>query len=66
MVFPRGTTVAIVGENGAGKTTLTQLLFRLLEPERIGAKLSSTFQIEPEQSTSAIIIHHPGAKYFVA
>ncbi len=41
-------------------------LFRLLKPEDIGVRLTSTFQIEPEQSTSALIIHHPGAKYFVA
>jgi 5-methyltetrahydrofolate--homocysteine methyltransferase len=43
-----------------------QQLFRLLKPEQIGAHLSSTYQIEPEQSTSALIVHHPGAKYFVA
>jgi 5-methyltetrahydrofolate--homocysteine methyltransferase len=26
--------------------------------------LSDEFQLEPEQSTSALIVHHPGAKYF--
>lgn len=41
-------------------------LFRLLQPEQIGVRLSSTLQMEPEQSTSAIVIHHPGAKYFSA
>ena len=41
-----------------------QKLFRLLEPERIGCTLSENDQIEPEQSTSAIIVHHPEAKYF--
>ena len=41
-------------------------LFALLKPEEtIGVRLTSTFLIEPEQSTSAIIVHHPGAKYFV-
>ena len=39
-------------------------LFTLLEPGRIGVKLSDEFQIEPEQSTSAIIAHHPQARYF--
>jgi len=39
-------------------------LFELLEPERIGVELSEEFQLEPEQSTSAIIVHHPEAKYF--
>ncbi|MFI8436342.1 methionine synthase [Streptomyces sp. NPDC079020] len=38
----------------------------LLEPERIGVKLSEEFQLHPEQSTDAIIIHHPEAKYFNA
>jgi 5-methyltetrahydrofolate--homocysteine methyltransferase len=39
-------------------------LFRLLEPERIGCVLTENWQIDPEQSTSAIIVHHPDAKYF--
>ena len=39
-------------------------LFELLCPERIGVALSEEFQLEPEQSTSAIIVHHPEAKYF--
>ena len=39
-------------------------IWQLLEPERIGATLSEEFQIEPEQSTSAIIVHHPEAHYF--
>ena len=39
-------------------------IWELLRPERIGATLSEEFQIEPEQSTSAIIIHHPDAHYF--
>jgi len=41
-------------------------LCELLEPERIGVELSEEFQLHPEQSTSAIIIHHPEAKYFNA
>ncbi len=39
-------------------------LFRLLKPERIGCVLTENWQIVPEQSTSAIVVHHPGAKYF--
>jgi 5-methyltetrahydrofolate--homocysteine methyltransferase len=39
-------------------------LFKLLEPERIGCTLTENWQIDPEQSTSAIIVHHPEAKYF--
>ena len=38
----------------------------LLEAERIGVEVSDGFQLHPEQSTLAIICHHPQAKYFVA
>jgi 5-methyltetrahydrofolate--homocysteine methyltransferase len=41
-------------------------IFELLRPEEnIGVRLTSGFQLEPEQSTSAIVVHHPAAKYFV-
>jgi len=41
-------------------------LFALLHPEQaIGVHLTSGYQLEPEQSTSAVVVHHPGAKYFV-
>jgi 5-methyltetrahydrofolate--homocysteine methyltransferase len=39
-------------------------LFRLLKPQRIGCELTDNWQIDPEQSTSAIVVHHPEAKYF--
>jgi 5-methyltetrahydrofolate--homocysteine methyltransferase len=39
-------------------------LFELLQPERIDVELSEEFQLHPEQSTSAIIVHHAEAKYF--
>lgn len=39
-------------------------LWPLLEPGRIGITLSEEFQLDPEQSTSAIITHHPEARYF--
>ena len=38
----------------------------LLEADRIGVEVSEGFQLHPEQSTTAIICHHPQAKYFVA
>ena len=41
-----------------------EILFRLLKPERIGCELTENWQIDPEQSTSAIVVHHPDAKYF--
>jgi len=37
---------------------------RLLEPSRIGVELSEEMQLHPEQSTDAIVVHHPEAKYF--
>ena len=39
-------------------------LFALIHPGRIDVELSEEYQLEPEQSTSAIIVHHPEAKYF--
>src|SRR5215831_13632099 len=41
-------------------------LVRLLRPERIGVSLSEEFQLAPEQSTDALIAHHPEARYFSA
>jgi 5-methyltetrahydrofolate--homocysteine methyltransferase len=39
-------------------------LLKLLGAERIGVSLSDEWQLHPEQSTSAIVLHHPRAKYF--
>ena len=39
-------------------------LFELLKPQAIGVELSEEYQLVPEQSTSAIIVVHPEAKYF--
>lgn len=39
-------------------------IFELLDPASIGVELTDEFQLDPEQSTSAIIVHHPEAKYF--
>jgi len=41
----------------------TQIL-RLLEAERVGVSLSDEFQLHPEQSTSAVVVLNPRAKYF--
>ena len=41
-------------------------LFELLEAQRIGLELSEEFQLVPEQSTDAFVVHHPEAKYFNA
>jgi 5-methyltetrahydrofolate--homocysteine methyltransferase len=39
-------------------------LFELLKPERIGVTMTDEFMLNPEQSTDAIIVHHPEARYF--
>ncbi|GAA2788328.1 methionine synthase [Streptomyces showdoensis] len=38
----------------------------LLRPERIGVELSEEYQLHPEQSTDAFVVHHPEASYFNA
>jgi 5-methyltetrahydrofolate--homocysteine methyltransferase len=44
-----------------------ELLFRILPVrETIGVGLTSAWQLDPEQSTAAIVVHHPAAKYFTA
>ena len=42
-----------------------QLVWKLLQPEKSGMTLTESGQIIPEQSTAAIVVHHPQAKYFV-
>jgi 5-methyltetrahydrofolate--homocysteine methyltransferase len=42
------------------------VIMDLLDPGRIGVELSEEFQLHPEQSTSAIIVHHPEATYYSA
>ncbi len=43
---------------------LNRPLFNLLKPEEFGIELSETFQIHPEQSTSALVVYHPNASYY--
>ena len=40
------------------------LMMQLLKPEVIGVTLSEELQLHPEQSTDAMVLHHPEAKYF--
>jgi 5-methyltetrahydrofolate--homocysteine methyltransferase len=41
-------------------------LFQLIDPGLIDVELTDEFMLHPEQSTSAIVVHHPEAKYFNA
>ncbi|MGD0834611.1 MAG: methionine synthase [Candidatus Dormibacteria bacterium] len=41
-----------------------QVFFRLVPADRIGVTLTEGFQLVPEQSTAAIVLHHPQARYF--
>ena len=41
------------------------LVWKLLEPKKSGMTLTEAGQIVPEQSTAALVVHHPEAKYFV-
>ncbi len=40
-------------------------LFKILPAEKIGIELTEEFHLVPEQSTTAIVVHHPEAKYFI-
>ncbi|MCV0366276.1 MAG: dihydropteroate synthase [Nitrosopumilus sp.] len=42
-----------------------RLVWKLLDPEKSGMTLTESGQIIPEQSTAAIVVHHPNAQYFV-
>jgi 5-methyltetrahydrofolate--homocysteine methyltransferase len=39
-------------------------IVQLLDPAGIGVRLTDNFMLDPEQSTDAIVVHHPQAKYF--
>jgi 5-methyltetrahydrofolate--homocysteine methyltransferase len=41
------------------------LVWKILEPEKSGMTLTESGQIVPDQSTAAIIVHHPEAEYFI-
>ncbi|SFV62053.1 5-methyltetrahydrofolate--homocysteine methyltransferase [hydrothermal vent metagenome] len=42
----------------------SRVIFDLLKPEEFGIELSETFQIHPEQSTTALVVHHRNASYY--
>ncbi len=42
----------------------SRIIFDLLRPEEFGIELSETYQIHPEQSTTALVVHHPKASYY--
>ena len=42
----------------------SKIIFDLLKPEEFGIELSETFQIHPEQSTTALVVHHRDASYY--
>ena len=42
-----------------------ELVWKLLSPDKYGMTLTESGQIVPEQSTAAIVVHHPDAEYFV-
>ena len=42
----------------------SRIIFDLLKPEEFGIELSETFQIHPEQSTTALVVHHGRASYY--
>jgi 5-methyltetrahydrofolate--homocysteine methyltransferase len=39
-------------------------ILALLHADELGIEISDEFQLWPEQSTSAIVVHHPDARYF--
>ena len=43
-----------------------RILFDLLKPEQVGLGLTEGFMMDPEASVSALVFHHPEAKYFKA
>jgi 5-methyltetrahydrofolate--homocysteine methyltransferase len=43
---------------------LNRELFDILKPEEFGIVLSETYQMHPEQTTTALVVHHPKANYF--
>ncbi|MGI8609904.1 MAG: methionine synthase [Candidatus Dormibacteria bacterium] len=41
-----------------------EILFRLLQPESVGVQLTDGFMMDPEATVSALVFHHPQARYF--
>jgi len=43
---------------------MQRIVFKLVEPERVGVRLTELFEMVPETTTSALVVHHPAADYF--
>lgn len=54
----------IVGYPSCPDVSQHYIVWKLLEPEKSGMTLTESGQIIPEQSTAAIVVHHPEAEYF--
>jgi 5-methyltetrahydrofolate--homocysteine methyltransferase len=40
------------------------LVDRLLDASAIGVRVTAGYQFDPEQTTAALVVHHPDAKYY--
>lgn len=65
--WPRGSASGAGGSTarwpGCSRLEDQVKLWPLLRPERIGVSLTEQFQLEPEQTTTTLIVHHRQAKY---
>ena len=52
------------GYDACPDLSMNKELFEMLNPEEFGVSLSESFQMHPEQSTSALVVYHPSANYF--
>jgi 5-methyltetrahydrofolate--homocysteine methyltransferase len=43
---------------------MQRTVFELVGPERLGVRLTELFEMVPETTTSALVVHHPAADYF--
>ena len=54
----------LLSQSGVEDGSRLEFLWRLLEPEEIGVTLTDGMMMEPEASVSAMVFHHPDARYF--
>jgi len=53
-----------IGYPSCPDTSMQRTVFELVEPERVGVRLTELFEMVPETTTSALVVHHPAADYF--
>jgi 5-methyltetrahydrofolate--homocysteine methyltransferase len=53
-----------IGYPSCPELAMQRLVFELVEPARIGVALTELFEMVPETTTSALVVHHPAADYF--